>query len=1795
MNEIKVKRPSALRFEVTNKRTGFLPNEFFGNLYLYDELLDDSTFLSLAKSMVAEISKETYDRVKDQLPPHEILDEYEGKLGGPYFGTYLEVLFDDIKDIKIVDELGLINEIKINTPGIKAQIYSWEASPERKLLYDKIATQTYSLLSKLAQELNYDISNFRASFDGLYYGQAPDYYPPNQTSLTIQIKPSDDTWKEPWTGNALIPQNVSGEALILRSYNNTTYDDSEGNPTLSQLLPVIEEKNLIKIVSEFALKIKNSLTPEEVDLIAPNTPILVTGKLLKEITVNRPSLFRFEIERKGLGDVYFGKFYLSSNLVDDNAIYNTYPRYNHVQFYLEKENPEFEKLTNLLKINNIEEYEPFSTDKRIHYVIDPNKVAIVNNLNEIKVNSPNIIEKQLYSRILSLYPEATMVESRLYGHIIYLFPGSKIINKNSIIVEPSGVIVVHLGDDSKGRRFKHINNLMKYVEDNPVEASIDEIKVKTPNSSIRFEASRKNPFFNMIYGNIYLNDTLLNDYAHLMREEGSPIIYFSLPSKTYETIENSLPPHEAENHPDDIVGITFKNLNNIKIINKLNEIKVNAPSSFRFEVISIGDQLQKGKLYFKDTLLDDYAVFHKDRGLIVTHIPSKIYDTIENILPSHNIMSTSNSGYNFVIKINDVSNVKIVNNLNEIKVNAPKPFTYDAYYYDENDNSTEGELYFNGELLDGDAVYTYGVSGDDKIYYIAFSLDTPTYARLFDSLSPYIHNRIIGGSTKRTLAQITDYPDNYQHTLIIKDLSKVNLKNLPPFINEIKVVTPGILGRLKAYKSQIEFTNDLKEKNELALKAIELVLPIFEKLVPNDKSPHEAIESAQVYLLNPTRENKLAISQVNLNSPGYPDAAKLILNAVYAVVWAVVTDDPNIKNALNSITYAIKAVEADQASQLDEIKINKPGKPFKLKVDSYEESNESYFGELYFNNKLLDDTTVYYPDKRNDVSLEPHRLQQYIVFELPLPVDQDLQQALLDNGAKITIQHSDRIFYGIKDLNNVDIVDTQGLVNEIKVNAPMDSRRPYIDNRYVDLKSIELEDVFQSDYPDFADAYISYAKFEDGTELTSEQLEYIQEEWPDLVNELAHNSFINEIKIGVPGWKNFNLRKVVRFDGTIFTLSLDHPELRSTYFVFYKTNEDFVTWVWDIEYRQDIDEKERLVNLLSKYDKPFELIPEFGFVKIPLSLINISQPIGEIKVGVPNKVFKFKTRASLGDGLFMGDLYFKNKIIDSNAFHNKKSLVNRLRFILPESVYQSLKNEIDPYVIEVSAYDTDEPNIVFIIDDLNSVLFMDDNVNEIKISTPNWKNIEAELVDEDNDIEIFQFAHPESHIFWYGHKEQGSDVFNIEFGDDDEAAHEEHLAKKLTDLLSKYNKSYKRIDHDDEMFWIQIPKNIVTVIDENIDEIKISTPGWKNFTLDLMNIVDIDGNGVPTYNITLKHPELKLNYFGYHKTNEDYIIWPFDDWDEEEGHKAELTNLLDKYSKSYKIVNDAGPDEDFADSYIKIPLSLIDVPVNEIKINKPKTKFEFPLMVNNQEEYDFYTDELLKSGKRWFENYDGTLHDISSIAWPYVGPDDDKFPFCIKTNYWKPEIIHAIPYSACKKLNEIKVQAPTKYRKGMYLIPKNKKVNNAFYIVGSPEKRYDKYREEYTNVYPYNFDDPNGETHGMIEEWYLDSRYKIGESAQSNTNEIKIQSPKNIIPLKFKKILTDHTGWRDGVIYSVDIEGFPETSVTIHDDEPDVVYLYPGQYAGDIKTKLDMLSIPYESLVNNILVDKKYFSNYEIN
>jgi len=53
----------------------------------------------------------------------------------------------------------------------------------------------------------------------------------------------------------------------------------------------------------------------------------------------------------------------------------------------------------------------------------------------------------------------------------------------------------------------------------------------------------------------------------------------------------------------------------------------------------------------------------------------------------------------------------------------------------------------------------------------------------------------------------------------------------------------------------------------------------------------------------------------------------------------------------------------------------------------------------------------------------------------------------------------------------------------------------------IDEASIILDDINTRDYPDFSDAYISYAEFKDGTPLTDEQLDELNRD----------SSFIHEM------------------------------------------------------------------------------------------------------------------------------------------------------------------------------------------------------------------------------------------------------------------------------------------------------------------------------------------------------------------------------------------------------------------------------------------------------------------------------------------------------------------------------------------------------------------------------------------------------------------------------------------------------------------------------------------------------------
>ena len=63
-----------------------------------------------------------------------------------------------------------------------------------------------------------------------------------------------------------------------------------------------------------------------------------------------------------------------------------------------------------------------------------------------------------------------------------------------------------------------------------------------------------------------------------------------------------------------------------------------------------------------------------------------------------------------------------------------------------------------------------------------------------------------------------------------------------------------------------------------------------------------------------------------------------------------------------------------------------------------------------------------------------------------------------------------------------------------------------INGKEIDMRSLEIDGVDPRDYPDFTDAYISHASFTDGTDLSDEEMDQLNDEHGDLVYDLAYDS-----------------------------------------------------------------------------------------------------------------------------------------------------------------------------------------------------------------------------------------------------------------------------------------------------------------------------------------------------------------------------------------------------------------------------------------------------------------------------------------------------------------------------------------------------------------------------------------------------------------------------------------------------------------------------------------------------------------
>ena len=63
-----------------------------------------------------------------------------------------------------------------------------------------------------------------------------------------------------------------------------------------------------------------------------------------------------------------------------------------------------------------------------------------------------------------------------------------------------------------------------------------------------------------------------------------------------------------------------------------------------------------------------------------------------------------------------------------------------------------------------------------------------------------------------------------------------------------------------------------------------------------------------------------------------------------------------------------------------------------------------------------------------------------------------------------------------------------------------------ISGKEVDIASLQVDGVDSSDYPDFSDAYISQASFTDGTDLSEDEMDELNNQHGELANELAFDS-----------------------------------------------------------------------------------------------------------------------------------------------------------------------------------------------------------------------------------------------------------------------------------------------------------------------------------------------------------------------------------------------------------------------------------------------------------------------------------------------------------------------------------------------------------------------------------------------------------------------------------------------------------------------------------------------------------------
>jgi hypothetical protein len=95
--------------------------------------------------------------------------------------------------------------------------------------------------------------------------------------------------------------------------------------------------------------------------------------------------------------------------------------------------------------------------------------------------------------------------------------------------------------------------------------------------------------------------------------------------------------------------------------------------------------------------------------------------------------------------------------------------------------------------------------------------------------------------------------------------------------------------------------------------------------------------------------------------------------------------------------------------------------------------------------------------------------------------------------------------------------------------APTKTNSIEINGKEVDVHTLEVDGVDPRDYPDFSDAYFSAGSFEDGSDMSDEELDQLSMDHSDLLHELAFDSLHENEQVVQQPVQTSNAREVVEF------------------------------------------------------------------------------------------------------------------------------------------------------------------------------------------------------------------------------------------------------------------------------------------------------------------------------------------------------------------------------------------------------------------------------------------------------------------------------------------------------------------------------------------------------------------------------------------------------------------------------------------------------------------------------------------